>query len=81
MKKMDIFTSEFPSLALIKGQGWLETVAMHRCLVIAECTDIKAARPTVDRRSGQHSGSRTQNRVASRWPMEVDYPQCFERLD
>ena len=58
--KRDHFTSEFPNLALSKGQGWLETVAMQGCLAIAECTHIKAARPTVDRLSGQHSGSRTR---------------------
>lgn len=54
------FTAEFPSLPLIKGQGWLETVAMHGCLVIAGRVDIKPACQTVDRHSGQHSGSGAQ---------------------
>lgn len=57
------FTAEFPSLPLIKGQGWLETVAMHGCLVIAGRVDIKPACQTVDRHSGQHSGSGAQRRT------------------
>lgn len=60
------FHSRTSELTLIKGQGWLETVAMHGCLEIVGRIDIKPACQTVDRPAVRER-STEENRVASRW--------------
>lgn len=53
-------TAEFPSLPVIKGQGWLETVAMRRCLLMVERAHKRCSpKPLIGAAAGTQGGERS----------------------